>query len=103
MGKMDPGWELYRSFLAVLREGSLSSAARTLGLTQPTVGRHVQELESSLGTTLFTRYHNGLRPTDAAHALEPHAQTMASAAAALIRAISRKDLEAHAVVRIAAS
>jgi len=34
MDKRDPGWELYRSFLAVLREGSLSGAARVLGLTQ---------------------------------------------------------------------
>jgi DNA-binding transcriptional LysR family regulator len=99
----DPGWELYRSFLAVLREGSLSGAARTLGLTQPTVGRHVQELESALGTALFTRAQSGLRPTDAARTLEPYAQTMAGAAGALIRAISEKSFEARAVVRIAAS
>jgi DNA-binding transcriptional LysR family regulator len=103
MTRKEPGWELYRSFLAVLREGSLSGAARVLGSTQPTVGRHVQELESSLGTVLFTRGQSGLRPTDAAHTLEPYAQTMAGAAAALIRAISEKSAEASAVVRIAAS
>ena len=103
MAKRDPGWELYRSFLAVLREGSLSGAARNLGLTQPTVGRHIQELESLLDTTLFTRAQNGLRPTDMGHALKPHAQIMAGAAAALIRASAAKDFEAHAVVRIAAS
>lgn len=99
----EPGWELYRSFLAVLREGSLSVAARSLGLTQPTVGRHVRQLESALGAALFTRSQSGLRPTAAAHALEPHAQAMAGAAAALIRAIAGKDFDAHAVVRIAAS
>ena len=38
------GWELYRSFLGVLREGSLSGAARALGITQPTAGRHVAAL-----------------------------------------------------------
>jgi DNA-binding transcriptional LysR family regulator len=103
MEKRDPGWELYRSFLAVRREGSLSAGARTLGLTQPTVGRHIRELESSLGTKLFTRSQNGLRPTDAANTLEPHAQAMAGAAAALIREISGKDFGAHAVIRIAAS
>lgn len=103
MDKREPGWELYRSFLAVLREGTLSAAARALGLTQPTVGRHVQELESALDTKLFTRSQNGLRPTHAAITLEPHAQAMAGAAAALIRAISGKDFGAHAVVRIAAS
>jgi DNA-binding transcriptional LysR family regulator len=103
MEKKDPGWELYRTFLAVLREGSLSAAARSLGLTQPTVGRHVQELESSLGIALFTRSQNGLKPTDAADRLEPHAQTMADAAAALIRSSSEKDADSQAVVRIAAS
>jgi DNA-binding transcriptional LysR family regulator len=103
MSKKDPGWELYRSFLSVLQEGSLSGAARTLRLTQPTVGRHIRELELLLGTALFTRAPNGLRPTDAAHTLEPYAQTMAGAAASLVRAASSKDFEAHAVVRIAAS
>src|SRR6187551_2745327 len=103
MVKKDPGWELYRSFLAVLREGSLSGAARALGLTQPTVGRHIQELESSLGAALFTRAPNGLRPTNAAHKVEPHAQAMAGAAATLIRVISGNEFEAQAVVRIAAS
>ena len=99
----DPGWELYRSFLAVLREGSFSGAARTLGLTQPTIGRHIKELETSLGTPLFTRAQDGLRPTDAAHAIETHAQTMATAAATLVRAISCNAVQPRAVVRIAAS
>jgi DNA-binding transcriptional LysR family regulator len=99
----DPGWELYRSFLAVLREGSYSGAARTLGLTQPTIGRHIRELETSLGTLLFTRAQDGLRPTGAAHAIETHAQAMASAAATLVRAISGNAVQPRAVVRIAAS
>ena len=38
-----PSWDLYRSFLSVLQQGSLSGAARALGLTQPTVGRHIAE------------------------------------------------------------
>jgi DNA-binding transcriptional LysR family regulator len=103
MAMADPGWDLYRSFLAVLREGSLSGAARSLKLTQPTVGRHIQELEAVLDTALFTRAPNGLRPTGAARALEPHAQTMAAAAAALVRTSSGTDLESHAVARITAS
>ena len=48
------GWELYRSFLAVLAEGSLSGAARALDITQPTVGRHIAALERALGQVLFT-------------------------------------------------
>ena len=84
----DPGGELYRSFLAVLQEGSLSGAARALGLAQPTLGRHVDALEAALGLALFTRSQLGYAPTDAALALQPAAQALASAAAALRRVAS---------------
>ena len=56
-------WEWYRSFLGVLREGSLSGAARALDLTQPTVGRHVAALEAQVGQSLFVRTPAGLLPT----------------------------------------
>lgn len=78
-------WEHYRSLLGVLEQGSLSGAARTLGLTQPTLGRHIAALEVRLGQALFTRSPGGLRPTAAALALLPQAQAMASIAAALER------------------
>jgi DNA-binding transcriptional LysR family regulator len=81
-------WTLLRSFLAVLRRGSLSAAARTTGLTQPTIGRHVDELEAGLEVALFTRSPSGLIPTDAARSLLPHAEAMESAFAALKRAAS---------------
>jgi DNA-binding transcriptional LysR family regulator len=89
MGSDGPGWELWRTFDAVMREGSLSAAARTLSLTQPTAGRHIAELEAALGAgALFTRSGRGLQPTEVAEALAPHAQVMAAAAAALVRAAS---------------
>ncbi|MFN7174689.1 MAG: LysR family transcriptional regulator, partial [Thermaurantiacus tibetensis] len=44
-----PDWSLYRSFLAVIETGSLSAAARALGLTQPTLARHVDALEAEIG------------------------------------------------------
>lgn len=69
----DIEWELYRAFLGVLREGSLSGSARALGVAQPTVGRHVAALEKALGLVLFTRSQTGLLPTEAAFALRPHA------------------------------
>lgn len=78
-------WELYRAYLGVLREGSLSGAARALGVAQPTVGRHVAALEAALGLVLFTRSQTGLLPTEAAHALRAHAEAMESTAAALER------------------
>lgn len=60
----DPDWSLWRSFAAVVEQGSLSGAARRLGLTQPTMGRHVEELERTLGVTLFERTLQGLKPTE---------------------------------------
>lgn len=103
MAAREPGWELYRSFLAVLREGSLSGAARSLGLTQPTIGRHIRQLETALKTPLFTRSQHGLTPADAAFALEPHAEAMAGAAAALLRAVAGQSIQPQGVVRIAVS
>lgn len=96
-------WQLYRSFLAVLREGSLSAAARALGLAQPTLGRHIDTLETTLGISLFTRSQGGLMPTDAADALRPYAEAMASQAAALERMASRQGDAPHGVVRVTAS
>jgi len=99
----EPGWELYRTFLGVLRAGSLSSAARELRLTQPTVGRHVDALERALGYPLFTRSRQGLAPTDAALALQPYAETLAATAGALLRAASSHGDGVRGTVRITAS
>jgi DNA-binding transcriptional LysR family regulator len=104
MTSPDPGWELYRSFLAVVAEGSLSGAGRRLGLSQPTVGRHVEALEQALGgLVLFTRSPAGLTPTDAALELAKHVETMAAASEAAVRAVSAESGEARGVVRLTAS
>ena len=103
MMQVAPSWDFYRSFLAVVQERSLSGAARTLTLTQPTVGRHIAALEQALGVALFTRSPTGLRPTEAASALLPHAQAMASAAGALERVASGEADDERGVVRITAS
>ncbi|HVV92444.1 MAG TPA: LysR family transcriptional regulator [Hyphomicrobiales bacterium] len=96
-------WSHYRSLLAVLDHGSLSGAARALGLTQPTVGRHIDALQAALGQPLFTRSPQGLRPTETALELRPHAEAMAAAAAALERTASGGRGEARGTVRITAS
>jgi DNA-binding transcriptional LysR family regulator len=100
MAQTQPGWELYRSFLAVTREGSLSAAARRLALTQPTIGRHVEALERALGVALFTRSPQGLVPTAAALDLVPHADAMAAAAEALIRTASGEAEAVRGTVRV---
>ncbi len=99
----EPDWDLYRAFLAVLAEGSLSAAARRLGLAQPTVGRQIEALEAALGVTLFTRSPAGLTPTETALALAPQAETMAAAAQALVRTASGEADAVHGAVRLTAS
>jgi DNA-binding transcriptional LysR family regulator len=96
-------WDLYRSLLAVLRQGSLSAAARDLDLTQPTLGRHIAEIEEALGVSLFVRSQSGLAPTEAALLLRPHAEAMEVAAAALARTASGGADEPRGVVRVTAS
>lgn len=97
------GWEFYRSFLAVLQTGSLSAAARALGTTQPTVGRHIAALEKSLKLTLFTRSQVGLLPTEASEALRGYAEEMANAAAVLERAATNQGEGIRGTVRVTAS
>ncbi|OBV39885.1 LysR family transcriptional regulator [Janthinobacterium psychrotolerans] len=96
-------WEYYRSLLAVLNHGSLSAAARALGITQPTAGRHIAALEQELGVALFTRSQQGLLPTDTALALRPHAQAMAHTASLMERAAANAGEGVAGVVRISAS
>ncbi len=99
----EPSWDLYRTFLGVLEHGSLSAAARELGLTQPTAGRHIDALEAALGTELFTRAQTGLLPTDLARDLQPYAAALASNSAALMRAAVGRRGEVAGTVRISAS
>ena len=99
----DIGWELYRSFLGVLQEGSLSGAARALGVAQPTVGRHIAALEKALKLPLFTRSQAGLLPTEAALALRSDAEAMASTAAALQRTAASQGAGVRGTVRVTAS
>jgi len=97
-----PDWSLFRSFLSVLRLGSLSAAARHEGLTQPTIGRHIDTLEEALGVALFTRSQQGLMPTEAALELRPYAESLEATAAALVRAAVGR-AGTHGTVRITAS
>jgi DNA-binding transcriptional LysR family regulator len=96
-------WDHWHSFLAVMEEGSLSAAARRLGLTQPTLGRHIASLEDAVGSALFLRAPSGLLPTDLARTLLPEARAMAAAAGALRRRASAPEAADAGRVRLAAS
>lgn len=100
MADLEPDWSHYRTFLAVIRAGSFSAAARLTGSTQPTIGRQIQALEATLGRKLFTRSQRGLLPTAAAQELLLHAESMAAAAAALRRASSGGASEEAGTVRL---
>lgn len=97
-------WDHCRSFLSVHRTGSLSAAARSSGQTQPTIARHIAQLEQALGGGgLFMRSPQGLTPTETADALLPHALAMEASAAAMVRAASAGQDELSGAVRITAS
>jgi len=99
----DISWDFYRTFLAVLQLGSLSAAARQLGLTQPTVGRHIDSLEEAVGYQLFTRSQQGLLPTEPALAMQPYAENLAMTAAAMQRVASGEIGAIKGTVRISVS
>ena len=103
MTRREPHWDELRTFLEVMRDGSLSGAGRRLGLAQPTVGRHIDALESALGLPLFARSPRGLAATEAAANLVPHVEAMAAASAALARAAAGEASATRGVVRVTAS
>jgi DNA-binding transcriptional LysR family regulator len=100
-GNLD--WDLLQSLHAVLEAGSFSAAARLRKLTQPTLGRHIDQLERQLGAPLFLRSPRGLQPTDLALAFRPHLSDMSAAAEAATRDASGVASGEGGVVRVAAS
>ena len=96
-------WALVKSFLAVLDAGSLMGAARRTGAQQPTLSRHVAELESQLGTPLFERTGRGVSPTPAALAIADAARQMQHGAEALARTVAGQRDLTTGTVRITTS
>ena len=80
-------WTLVRSFVAVLDAGSLTGAARRLGALQPTLSRHIAELETQLGAPLFERTGRGVAPTALALQIADAARQMEHGADSLSRAL----------------
>jgi DNA-binding transcriptional LysR family regulator len=96
-------WNLIRSFVAVADNGSLVAAANALGQSQPTVGRHVDELESLTGVILFTRGRNGMTLTEAGLSLLDDARSMASEANRFALKAAGRSASIAGPVRITAS
>jgi DNA-binding transcriptional LysR family regulator len=96
-------WSLLRSFIAVLDAGSLLSAAKKLDAQQPTLSRHISELENQLGVALFERTGRGVTPTAAALAIADAARQMEVGANAVTHALTRRAMATQGSVRISAS
>lgn len=96
-------WNRMRAFLATAQAGSLSGAARKLGLTQPTLGRQVSALEDELGLALFERTHRRMTLTDAGRDLLAEAQTMGDAANRIALLAQGRAQSLDGLIRITAS
>ena len=96
-------WNLARAFFTTAEFGSLSAAARALGLTQPTLSRQVAALEAELGTTLFERIGKRLVLTEAGLGLLEPARAMSAAAEDLALAAAGRSQDIGGRVTISAS
>ena len=96
-------WNLLKSFVAVAETGSLSAAARGIGVSQPSVGRHVAELERELGIKLFRRGRAGYELSEDGLALLGRAREMREQAEAISRLALGATEAVAGTVRIAAS
>lgn len=96
-------WNRIRAFLATAEAGSLSAAARALGLTQPTLGRQIAALERELGVALFERAGRGLVLTPTAAALLDHVRMMGEAAGRLALAATGQSQLIEGPIRITAT
>lgn len=96
-------WDLIRSFLAVSETGSLSAAARQLGMSQPTLSRDIRNLEQDSGLNLFRRTTQGLELTESGQSLVETARRMGDSADAFMRQASGLSEELTGDVRISAN
>lgn len=97
---MNSNWSLIKSFLSVVEHGSLSAAARSLGVSQPTLGRDIQSLESNTGLNLFKRTTQGLDLTSEGSKLVEAARQMNDASDLFERQVSGLSTKLEGDVRI---
>lgn len=96
-------WDDLQFYLAVARHGTLSAAARTLRVTQPTAGRRIAAFEKKLGAKLFERTAAGFVPTDVGRAVLAHAEQMQAHALSAENLAAGRDAGIAGRVRITAS
>lgn len=99
---MSADWDDLRVFLTLAREGSLTMAAKRLGVSHPTVARRVHALEERIGARLFDRLPDRFVPTSAGEELLDDAEMMERAAESIGRRSAGLTDTARGVVRISA-
>jgi DNA-binding transcriptional LysR family regulator len=93
-------WDNLRHALAVGSAGSISGAARALGVNHTTVLRRLEALEAQLGTRLFDRQRGGYLPTEAGLVLLEQARHMATRAEEVERQVLGRDRELTGSMRV---
>ncbi|MFK3741182.1 LysR family transcriptional regulator [Massilia sp. TN1-12] len=96
---MNADWNDYRVFLAIARHGTLSEAARRLGLSQPTMGRRLQALEDALARPLFQRTADGYVLTIEGQSVLANIERMEEQATAVERKLAGES-ELEGLVRV---
>ncbi len=93
-------WNRARAFLVTADEGSLSAAARALGMAQPTLGRQMTALEQELGVVLLERVGRGLALTPSGLELVEHVRAMGEAAGRVSLTASGRSQSIEGTIRI---
>ncbi|OON62628.1 LysR family transcriptional regulator [Massilia sp. KIM] len=96
-------WSDVRIFLAVARGGSFGEAARTLGVSHPTVGRRIKALEVEAEQALFRRTTDGLVLTDAGDGVMALAEAMENSALAMERRLAGNHERLEGILRISSA
>jgi DNA-binding transcriptional LysR family regulator len=96
-------WSLIQAFLAVAETGSLSGAARALNASQPTLGRQIKTIETTLGAVLFHRQPRGLSLTETGQSMIAPALQMREAMHKITLTAAGRETSLQGTVRITAS
>ncbi len=96
-------WTLLRSLAAIHTHGSLTAAAKATGMSQPTLSRHISQLEQIFGARLVVRSVKGVELTERGAALIPHVLEMEAAAGRVALVQAGQDQALEGPVRITAS
>ncbi len=96
-------WTALRDFVAVSNAGSLSGAARIIGVSQPTIGRRIEQLEQQLNAILFNRTPQGLTLTQTGEQVLAYAKRMSDEAMIIERIASGANQRLEGSVRVTLS